>query len=189
VQVQVSGQLLDWPHACACCGQAPDNYLSASFTRKTGQRVKRTDTRAWQIPYCARCARHVRMFSTANSVFRVGLILCAVVSLVLLLSGRVPPDAFWGTVVLALLILLLLYTALRVWARLLTGADCSSVGPAVRYRGWDASVHSFSIANSEFGEAFIVANRRKVLGQPASGEIGPRQFQTRLRVERRGPRR
>jgi hypothetical protein len=189
MHIQVSGYLFDWPSACACCGEAPTIYLPASFTRTTGRRVKRKDTRAWQIPYCDACTRHVRRFETANGMVTPGLILCAVGPLALLLTGGVSPGAFWGVVALAFVLLLVVYAALRVRARAATRVGCSSVGPAVRYQGWDGSVHTFSMDSSEFGEAFRVANRRKVLGQPAAGEVGARQYQTRLRVERRGPQR
>jgi hypothetical protein len=187
MQVQVSGRMLDWPGACVCCGQPPTVYRPAPFTRKTGKRVKRDDSRAWQIPYCDRCARHVWVFQAANRLFQPGLILCAVIPLALLLAGRIAPDAFWGAVVFAVLLLVILYAALRACARTLTATGCSSVGPAVRYRGWDSSVHTFSMASSTFGEAFRAVNRRKVIGQPAPGEIGARQIQTRLPVKRRGP--
>jgi hypothetical protein len=40
-------------------------------------------------------------------------------------------------------------------------AECAGVGPAVRYRGYSDSAHSFEFTNVDYAEAFQEANPKK----------------------------
>lgn len=59
MEVTLSGRVFTFPTHCTCCGRHPDARLEAASTRVTGQRVVRTRTRGWDIPYCSGCSQHV----------------------------------------------------------------------------------------------------------------------------------
>ena len=48
-------------------------------------------------------------------------------------------------------------------ARELMKSTCAVSGAAVRYDGWQGTVHTFKFENSTFAEAFSTANAKKVL--------------------------
>jgi hypothetical protein len=49
-----------------------DTYYSASFTRVTGKKVVRTDTRSWQVPYCNDCLDHADAKERADGITAAG---------------------------------------------------------------------------------------------------------------------
>ncbi|NCO33299.1 MAG: serine/threonine protein kinase [Armatimonadetes bacterium] len=70
--VQVSAHLITWPGRCACCYEPSDAHLRVSYTRTTGVRVVRHDTRSWDVPYCGNCLQHIQLYNAGNGLFASG---------------------------------------------------------------------------------------------------------------------
>ncbi len=53
-----SARILHFPRRCCnCCAADPRSVWSATFTRVTGVRVVREDSREWEFPICNQCLR------------------------------------------------------------------------------------------------------------------------------------
>jgi hypothetical protein len=61
-RVRVASTVLHWPRSCACCCQKPGVTLPLTGKRWTGTRAAAVETPSWEVPYCARCAEHVRLY-------------------------------------------------------------------------------------------------------------------------------
>jgi hypothetical protein len=61
-QVRVSAGVLHWPRSCACCCQKPGLTLPLSGD----------GTPRWDVPYCGRCAGHVRLYAQSLEHERAG---------------------------------------------------------------------------------------------------------------------
>jgi serine/threonine protein kinase len=70
-QIAARENAFDWPHVCACCGRTPDIGLAIRAGKAT-----------WPIPYCRRCARHVRAAHAAVKVTTGGMAIGLVVAFV-----------------------------------------------------------------------------------------------------------
>ena len=89
MRVQISARLIRWPQVCACCLGRADEVYRTTYTRVTGKKVIRTDSRWWQIPYCSDCLNHMDAEVRANaitsasaySVLTLGIMLGLVVAL------------------------------------------------------------------------------------------------------------
>lgn len=166
-QVQVSARTLNWPQRCACCSGAADSSFAASYTRTTGKRVIRNDTRGWQVPYCSTCLHHVRLKQEADNLAGLG---CG--AIVLAIAVAVGLSMVISTA--GLVIGVILGVVLGAWVQQLrqqkTGEAkaamtpvCCSVDPAVVYHGWYGSVHSFTFTNGEYADLFRGANAKKLI--------------------------
>lgn len=172
--IEVSARLLSWPRLCACCSRPATMDITASYTRVSGKRVIRTNTRSWPIPVCMTCAEHGRIYSQTKgateraiawSVFILvgGCVLGAVVGS----SGGGLNFAFVAIGVIgaiALLIVLLRSAqADRQAAQDMLQDTCCSIDYPVVYQGWNGSVHSFYFRNGLYAQAFADANAKKLL--------------------------
>ena len=66
--VEVSARKVTVPATCVCCHGHADGDFSASFTRTSGKRVIREQTRSWAFPCCHRCLAHVRLWNSAGTI-------------------------------------------------------------------------------------------------------------------------
>jgi hypothetical protein len=165
--VQVSARLLSWPRRCVCCGGQANTSYSASYTRTTGKRVIRHDTRSWDVPYCDDCLEHVKKRKAGDSALVGG-----VVALVIAVLACFHPDIMVAGKVFIFLCgggaLVGGISLQRSWY--LQGDEfakdtCASLGKhAIQYHGWNGSVHTFEFANEDYHDAFCEANRKKLLG-------------------------
>ena len=184
--VEVSARILRFPPVCCCCGGPdPEHEYEAEHTRTTGVRVIREDTRSWRFPICERCLEWQDAVdrippphdSTIYYVLSAGV--CVVVGSALMFSLMVwQEEGFtWAWLVVLLLALLPLFfyrnkAAIdkRESLRAEMKAEADEVRPSrtcrrhpVEYRGWRGTVHTFSITNSIFIDAFCRANLSKLL--------------------------
>ena len=72
VRVQISARLIRWPEQCACCLGRANEVYRATYTRVTGKKVIRTDSRWWDVPYCSSCLGHVDAASRAKAITATG---------------------------------------------------------------------------------------------------------------------
>lgn len=89
----------DWPYSCACCGRRPDVSLKVRAGR-----VK------WDVPYCARCARHVKAAHQASAGTAWGILGGLVVAFV----GWMMSDFWIGPIGVAIHFSALVYGALKI---------------------------------------------------------------------------
>jgi len=86
--VEISARLIRWPNCCACCCGPADTSVEISFTRSTGVKVIREQTKSWRVPYCTRCLGHI---DAADRLSRFGWVVvhrpALAVLLTLLLAG------------------------------------------------------------------------------------------------------
>ncbi|HEY1188815.1 MAG TPA: hypothetical protein VGE74_14265, partial [Gemmata sp.] len=91
-RVALSARIIRWPDYCACCCGPADTSVEITFTRVSGVKVVRTQTKGWRVPYCTRCLDHIRYSKRlANFGWLIfprttGVVLLAV----LVLAGAVP---------------------------------------------------------------------------------------------------
>ncbi len=91
----------DWPYSCACCGRRPDTSLTVRAGRAR-----------WGVPYCVRCARHVKAAHQASAGTAWGI----VVGLVVAFIGWMMSDFWIGPIGVAIHFSALAYGALKVQA-------------------------------------------------------------------------
>jgi tellurite resistance protein len=138
LRIAVSARTLQMPSLCACCGGQPSTTVRASATRVRGVRAIKTESNAWDIPYCARCAGHARTWPRTEAG--------AVFLLTLLTFG----------------IYLIYYLHQRDAARRACSANCAGPGWAAHYLGWHGTRHEFDLAARSFARAFMAKNRGKL---------------------------
>jgi serine/threonine protein kinase len=172
--IQVSARILTWPTICACCSRPATTDVAASYTRVSGKRVVRTNTRSWRVPVCATCAEHSSIYSrTTGATVRAIAWSVAVLVIACVLGAAVgnpdgginPTFVVLGAIgAVALLIVLLKRTQddQRTAEGMLQDTCCSVAYPVV-YQGWSGSVHSFYFLNGVYAQAFASANAKKVL--------------------------
>lgn len=61
VKVEISAKVISWPKVCACCCRDSDTHIVVSHTRVTGERVIRSQTKSWEVPYCQKCLGHINV--------------------------------------------------------------------------------------------------------------------------------
>lgn len=102
-RVQISARLIHWPQQCACCFGPFNDYYRATYTRVTGKKVIRTDSRWWDVPYCSECLDHLDAHARAKSISSASaysvLVFGILIGLVVALCGTccVGPAAFAPT--------------------------------------------------------------------------------------------
>ena len=154
--VRASGRLLTWPQQCACCSGPSDTNLRAEYTRTTGKRVVRSDTRYWDVPYCSHCLHHAQLAQSGANQYSKGRTLA--ITSVFLFFCLIP---LIGVVIG--IVMMMNGNSTKNRARLATMGTCCSPEPAVVYHGWDGSIHSFTFRNGLYAEAFRRANASKLL--------------------------
>jgi hypothetical protein len=126
------------PRQCACCGSESATTIATTATRVRGARGGRTETGTCDVPYCGRCAVHVRHWPAVDA----------------------------GTVLLLTLFTLGLFVVYYLYRQHAARAACTQwcvgPGPAVHYLGWHGTRHDFDIDSRSFLRAFAAANRKKV---------------------------
>ena len=91
----------DWPYSCACCGRRPDVSLKIKAGRAR-----------WSVPYCTRCARHVKAAHQASAGTTWGIIGGLAVAFV----GWMMSDFWIGPIGVAIHFSALAYGALKIQA-------------------------------------------------------------------------
>ena len=86
-RVKISANIISWPQVCACCLGRPDTTYDAGYTRRTGKRVVRTQTKKWEVPYCDTCLEHVEADRIARSIQSWTPVLVLVLGYLFGLSG------------------------------------------------------------------------------------------------------
>lgn len=159
-RIAVSAKLLKWPPVCACCQRPADASLRAAYTRTTGKRVVRSQTRYWDVPYCSGCLRHVAHAQSGATLNAWGAFF-SFAALGLLFCVPVP-----GAIISILLAAGAFSVAVHQHgqARAAMVSSCACPRAAVEYLGWDGSVQGFLFANGEYAELFRQANAAKVVG-------------------------
>ena len=172
--IQVSAHLLTWPRLCACCSRPATTDVAPSYTRVSGKRVVRTNTRSWRVPVCATCAEHSSIYgrttgATARAItWGVAiLVVSGVLGAVAGSSDGAINPAFValgtiGTIAVLVMLLTRAHADRRTAAGLLQDTCCSVAYPVV-YHGWSGSVHSFHFRNGVYAQAFADANAKKML--------------------------
>lgn len=164
-RVRVSARILDWPYTCACCGQ------SLEGPGAVGHKVLSVSTRSAIIPYCATCAEHVQLATSGDNALGCCLLLAVLGFFPLFVLFQ----AIAGSSDFALLSTLVTCAALILAgfqdrqrklaaARALTNAGCCTLRHAVVPGFGLGANHSFIFKRREYAEAFIQANRAKVIG-------------------------
>lgn len=92
---------LDWPYSCACCGRRPDVSLQVKAGRAR-----------WGVPYCARCARHVKAAHQASAGTAWGIVAGLAVAFI----GWLMSDFWIGPIGVAIHFSALTYGALKIQA-------------------------------------------------------------------------
>lgn len=169
--VKVSARLLNFPSTCCCCGSvgAKERYR-ASSTRRTGKRVVKTDTRAWDFPICDNCLNWISCERSARTygIFVIAFLLLGLCSITL---GLVDIKESIRVILLITGMGLLVLSSLLFifWRRERAEADNVKPDPScttvpVVYVGWNGSVHTFLFSNTIFCDLFERANAKKIVG-------------------------
>jgi hypothetical protein len=172
-QISVSARLLSWPKCCACCGWASNTTHQAAFTRTTGKRVIRHDTRSWNVPYCRSCLSHVAAAGRARVLLSLAVgvgVVCGLIAFGQFFGSQSPTGARVLLGVLALLLgaagccgLAWLRSQALTVARRDARPSCPCLEIAVVYHGWSGSVHTFAFASHHYAESFAHLNRGKLV--------------------------
>lgn len=161
MRVDVSGRSFIFPRLCACCGVTADRELAVSATRSWGKRVRHSETKAWDIPYCATCVQHVGAAASARTL--AVILGCASVLAGGVVAAYVEPSTGVVMGIAAMVGTVFLFKRLMSQARSLCHANCACVGKAVAYLGWYGSLHQFDIASRQFAHDFMAANQNKLV--------------------------
>ena len=191
-RVDVSARIVTFPDRCACCMGRSDHYVPCHYTRVRGVRVIRYQVKSWDVPYCTACldhheaARHLielqdRQRNTRQTGvgFLIGGFVAAAVAVLVLIStmtgGGEPAGSlgifFVGAVLLAVGAAYMgtaHYQTPEIEhvageLAMLLGPYCCARRQAVFYDGWHGTIHTFHFASRDYRDAFIAANRKKVL--------------------------
>jgi serine/threonine-protein kinase len=100
-QIVANADDYDWPVSCACCGRRPDVGLNIRAGRDK-----------WNVPYCARCSRHVKAAHQAS----IGTVWGIVGGLAVAFLGWALSDFWIGPIGVAIHFSALAYGALKVQA-------------------------------------------------------------------------
>jgi hypothetical protein len=163
-RLQISARLIQWPDRCACCHEWADSKLYCAYTRTTGQRVIRHDSRGWDIPYCKRCLAHLRENRSTRAACNqrlavVGVAFC----IVLFLGGAQYAIASMVGALLVGVGVGFLYLGRMKKMQAAMSEHCRVLDEAAAYRGWEGTIHSFWFASADFAEAVRDCNRSKCL--------------------------
>jgi hypothetical protein len=148
MKLDISARVLKIPRYCACCDGPGEVEISATATRKKGNK---TDSQSWAFPYCHACARHIGLNKQAWTCIALGTLAA---------FGTGVVAGWWGGVVLAI--------AFAAWGILWDRArdarlpKCACTGGAVKYVTWHGTVHTFEFASTRYGKRMLEANHQKV---------------------------
>jgi hypothetical protein len=161
MRVEVSGQIFDFPHRCACCGGPANSALSVSASKTTGKKVVHTKTSTWNIPYCSACIKHVDAARAAAraTLWTVGVALVAGAFAGYQYSGVLG----WSLVLLGITGAVALYSKLMAAARRRCTDTCVCVCEAAAFRGWQGSLNVFEFLSRDYALEFMVANQKKLV--------------------------
>ena len=166
--VEVSANILHWPDRCACCGGRSNTTYAAKTSRTSGKRVVRTETKGWHVPYCRACAKHVNAHAAAASMGSVAL-LAAIVAVIAFAAKAIDVSTV-ASGIGGVFFLLAAFSFSR--STKLACRSCGSIAPAIRYKGWHGTFHAFEFENPDYADAFLDANRKKVMGFSGDGKWG-----------------
>lgn len=158
--VEVSARKVTVPATCVCCHGHAEGDFSASYTRTSGKRVIRQQTRSWAFPCCHRCLAHVRMWNSAGTIALIVVVVAAIIGVIV---GTSSAGAGAGLFALSLPLALVLASRRRRDARAACGQECAAVGPPVSYLGWDGSLQRFDFASHAYAADFAERNGRALV--------------------------
>ncbi len=161
MRVDVSGHSFVFPNECACCSGIPDCELTVSANRSWGSKVVRTETKSWDVPYCAGCIEHIRADEAAGSFARWFTAL----SVLFALSIGYGVNPYWGAAIgiLGVTGTVLVFGKLLRNARAKGSGSCVTLHRAVEYLGWSATLHKFEFTSWHFACNFMRANQKKLV--------------------------
>lgn len=160
----MSGKQFVFPRECSCCGGFPEIMLTISGTERN--RNSRTRGWAWDVPYCKGCRRHVIF---VDRILLGGLSIAASFGFCSLLIVLIFDSLDWGFYLLVGSVLVafgLSWLGIR-HVRSESSPMCSTVTRAVVYLGSAGPVHSFDFRSRPYAEAFVRANRLKLVNASA----------------------
>lgn len=166
MRVEVSGKQFVFPRSCACCGAYAVTQLTVLGTERN--RNARTKGWTWDIPYCLRCKRHVRLIErlSLSTLTASAVAVVAGVAVGLLASSW---QTGLGTVIVSESFVAI---ACYFGYRYVNGDrvfNCCGLTRSVLYLGSSGSCHSFDIKSHFFATEFILSNHRKIVN--ASVEV------------------
>jgi len=162
IEIKISARIISWPACCACCGQPADSEVEVSHERTTGKKVQKTATKTWRVPYCSACIEHKNDYEAAGSALLLGIAGGAVALAVVLWNGG-------GLTLSIISAVVCIYIGWHFTKRATKAAEakmhptCATPDVAVKYHGWEGSVHTFEFENADYYEAFSNANKKKLL--------------------------
>jgi hypothetical protein len=162
MRVDVSGMRFVFPVECPCCGGRPDSVLTISARRSKGKRVVHTQIKAWDLPYCARCVKHVGDLAAARS----RLMWLALLSVILASFIAFESNLILGTAV-GITALVGAFWAHKNRLKPLhsecQAASCVSIETSVIYLGWHGTLHRFYFRSQKFAMSFMEYNKKKLV--------------------------
>lgn len=163
MRIDLSGQQFYFPQICACCHAPAQRSLIVHATQVVGRgRLQTTASRAWNIPYCRACIRHVHFWEGALYVVLFGVSMSLVSAALLFVFGAPAPialtTAVGGGVASFGAFLFLTRMAWRCRVH-----SCTGITRAVQYLGWEGSHHAFEVRSWRFAYDFMSLNERKLI--------------------------
>jgi hypothetical protein len=173
VELTVSGKAFIVPILCCCCGREPSAEVEVAATKRSGKRVVQETTRAWRFPVCGACLKHQTEWASAEAYPRYGwtaggLVGCfgLLVFFLAALAGTIGLLVFGvAGLILSAAIIPLVYvlrSSGRDRSRAACSPECAQPSAAVRYLGWNGSLHSFAMYNRYYASEFMRANISKI---------------------------
>jgi tetratricopeptide (TPR) repeat protein len=172
--IHISGQRINMPRVCVCCGGEPSTeiYFTATQTRgkHVSTRVKNMQTRGWAFPFCSYCVSH----SHKAKELMIGTNFGYIAGVVLIVVALFLFASYWflGLLLLAGAIGTFVWSSreakrAREGIQQLLRPTCIDVqNNLVQYLGWNGTVHSFYIRSQSYAVAFMRANRNKLVNMP-----------------------
>jgi hypothetical protein len=161
MEVDLSGRTFVFPSRCACCCESSDAQLTIAAMRSWGKRVIHQETKAWDVPYCTVCITHVGSTDNAYTISKVIRILTPVGVVIGWLSA-----SFLIGLALGIGIVVaggVLFYQQRSNAKAQCKPTCASPKRAIAYLGWQGALHRFDVQSAMFAQAFMNANRQKLV--------------------------
>jgi hypothetical protein len=165
-EISLSAKLIRFPRRCCCCGAADAaNKYEAIATRTSGKRVVRTDSRSWSFPICSQCLEWVRAKNVAKALSRFLLLVVLGMSIALYVHYSNGADSIFPEIIGVASVAALFFIWRRFRAKanhLKRNSGCRF--PPVQYLGWQGTVHTFILTNSDFTTEFQHSNEKKLVG-------------------------
>jgi hypothetical protein len=161
VVVEVSARKFEIPPVCACCGEAAEGEVKAAFTRRTGVRVIKEDTRSLPFPYCQACLTHMARWRSAASAGSWLLLVAGIATVVLCV--KVMPVVGFAVFAVAVVLRAVMRSRARTIVRAQLKPSCACPTVAVAYLGWSGTVSSFAFDSDAYATRFAHGNRGKLV--------------------------